>query len=383
MSGAAPLMAEGQAALAQLKAHGGGGGVDESERDVVAVIVPADVSEPVREVTVHQAKGKALGCFVDFCKDHFSRQVLSGNQLDTYRKQVQEQAKNQEVSEEMIKNLAARTMVDMVVLHPNRPDTGFVSVNMYVDDKGIAKELPMNPRASAIVAACGQSTQVLGDAFIGKQFDDEDGFYRLDFFAKDLDTSLPWMKFAGAYNQRNAGQQHQPSAAQLKQLAQKMSAKPPPTAAEKAAKHKEHVTSRNAIVLKEKGNRLFAAGKVPEALEAYGESLKLAGVTDISASADLAGFAESPIVHALLSNRSACLHKQGKYEEALENAQACARVRPKWPKAYGREAEALTSLGRFEEARGALTKALDLIKPEDPARAEFQTRLDKLPTSQD
>lgn len=375
MSSSAPLVSEGKTAMEELKKRNGGrGGVDESERDVVAVLVPADPSKPVQEFTLHQAKGKALGCFVDYCKNHFSKQTLEGSQLDTYKKQVQEHAKEHQITDEMFKNLAARTMVDMIVLHPNRADTGFVSINMYVDDKGMAKELTPNVRATAIVQACGQATQVLGDAFIGKQFDDEDAFYRLDFKAVELDASQPWMKFAKAYNESHRGQPS--SADQLKQFTAQYNAPKPPTAEEKAAAHKKHMDSRNAVILKEKGNRLFMAGKTEEALEAYSESLKLVGVTELFE--DMSQFSSSAIVHALLSNKSACLHKLGRFDEALENAQACARVKPQWAKAYGREAEALASLGRTEEACAALEKAISLVKPEDPGRKDLQNRLDQL-----
>ena len=55
-------------------------------------------------------------------------------------------------------------------------------------------KLGLNRRATSIAQECGQLVQVVGDAFIGKQFDDENGFYRHDFTTKDLNTSLPWFK---------------------------------------------------------------------------------------------------------------------------------------------------------------------------------------------
>ena len=41
---------------------------------------------------------------------------------------------------------------------------------MYVDDKGVAKQLEMNRRATSIVSECGLNVQVMGDCFIAKQF---------------------------------------------------------------------------------------------------------------------------------------------------------------------------------------------------------------------
>jgi hypothetical protein len=63
------------------------------------------------------------------------------------------------------------SLVDSVPLVLNTPAVQHVSVNLYVDDKGTAKGLPVNARASAIVQACGKMLEVRGDAFIGRVFD--------------------------------------------------------------------------------------------------------------------------------------------------------------------------------------------------------------------
>ena len=51
----------------------------------------------------------------------------------------------------------------------------------YVDDQGVAKQLPVNRRASMFAAECGMSLAVNGDAFLARTFDDEDNFERIDF----------------------------------------------------------------------------------------------------------------------------------------------------------------------------------------------------------
>ena len=68
----------------------------------------------------------------------------------------------------------------------NKPATKHIGVNLYVDDQGEAKQLPVNPRASAICAGIGRSLQVRGDAFISRFFDNDDRFERLDFFRSEL-----------------------------------------------------------------------------------------------------------------------------------------------------------------------------------------------------
>lgn len=63
------------------------------------------------------------------------------------------------------------SLVDSVPLMANTKDTNFIGVNLYVDDRGSAKGLPVNVRASGIVQHCGKMLQVQGDAFIGRVFD--------------------------------------------------------------------------------------------------------------------------------------------------------------------------------------------------------------------
>ena len=46
-------------------------------------------------------------------------------------------------------------MVDIVALMPQTKAGGFVGVSVYVDDQGIAKELPINRRATGFSMACG------------------------------------------------------------------------------------------------------------------------------------------------------------------------------------------------------------------------------------
>lgn len=63
------------------------------------------------------------------------------------------------------------SLVDSIPLVLNTKAVGHVGVNMYVDDKGTAKGLPTNVRASTIAQACGKMIEVKGDAFIARVFD--------------------------------------------------------------------------------------------------------------------------------------------------------------------------------------------------------------------
>ncbi|KAF1772248.1 hypothetical protein GQ600_6375 [Phytophthora cactorum] len=98
--------------------------------------------------------------------------------------------------EETFKQQLLAHLVDSIPLVLNTPDVKHVGVNMYVDDKGTAKALPTNVRASAIAQACGKMLEVKGDAFIGRVFDNDDDFVRMDFRLSEVSGDAPWVQAA-------------------------------------------------------------------------------------------------------------------------------------------------------------------------------------------
>lgn len=67
--------------------------------------------------------------------------------------------------------------------------------------------------------------------------------------------------------------------------------------------------------LKDKGNAALAAGNYDQAIEHYTQAIAL-----------------DPNNHVLYSNRSAAYAKQGKYQNALEDAESTVKIKPDWPK---------------------------------------------------
>lgn len=92
-----------------------------------------------------------------------------------------------------------------------------------------------------------------------------------------------------------------------------------------------------AVELRTAGNAAFARQELPAALAKYTEAVQAA-----------------PEDFTALSNRSNVLHKMGRLEEALKDADQVVRLRPDWPKGYFRQAAAFRALGRHEEALFAL-----------------------------
>lgn len=127
--------------------------IDASERDFKAVFIPADVSLGIETIDIHQAKEKALQCFIDHCKIHFSRTSLTTNQLKQLTSDLKQKTKSKGLKGknklgetnkpniDLLEKIALTTTCDMIVLQPNKKETEYISINMYVDDKGVAKQL--------------------------------------------------------------------------------------------------------------------------------------------------------------------------------------------------------------------------------------------------
>uniref|UniRef100_J3NFA8 Serine/threonine-protein kinase BSK1-like TPR repeats domain-containing protein n=1 Tax=Oryza brachyantha TaxID=4533 RepID=J3NFA8_ORYBR len=70
----------------------------------------------------------------------------------------------------------------------------------------------------------------------------------------------------------------------------------------------------------------------------------------------------------LFSNRSLCWLRMGDGQRALDDANACKRLRPKWAKSHYRQGAALMFLKDYDKASTALSQALEL----DPESEEIE-----------
>ncbi|XP_053832227.1 tetratricopeptide repeat protein 31 isoform X1 [Vidua macroura] len=80
----------------------------------------------------------------------------------------------------------------------------------------------------------------------------------------------------------------------------------------------------------------------------------------------------NPREHRFLGNRSYCLEKLGRYEEALADAEAALALRPGWPKGSFRKGKALRGLQRYAEA----ARTFEELLLQDGAYAEAATQLE-------
>jgi ankyrin repeat protein len=116
--------------------------------------------------------------------------------------------------------------------------------------------------------------------------------------------------------------------------------------------------------LRDKGNAALAWGDTDLALACYGGALHGGDPSE---------------THLVLSNRSLVYMKIGLPAVALQDAEACVRLRPDWGKGYLRLAAALLALGRPERAVQALQVGLEVLAvcaeraPSEPGAVEALT----------
>ncbi len=64
--------------------------------------------------------------------------------------------------------LSQTETVEIVTLLPPMAQNGFITVVMYVDDRGMARKLPRNDRATSLMhTVSNRAGPILGDAFLG------------------------------------------------------------------------------------------------------------------------------------------------------------------------------------------------------------------------
>jgi hypothetical protein len=108
-----------------------------------------------------------------------------------------------EIGADALDRLIMNTSVEIFPVMLPTKQTEFESVSVYLDDKGVAKNLEENPRMSGLVQACGYPAQTFrGDCFLGRVFDDtEDVWKRQSMTLAECSSEAPWV--AKAKKQRS------------------------------------------------------------------------------------------------------------------------------------------------------------------------------------
>uniref|UniRef100_A0AAR2IMZ2 LON peptidase N-terminal domain and ring finger 3 n=1 Tax=Pygocentrus nattereri TaxID=42514 RepID=A0AAR2IMZ2_PYGNA len=110
-----------------------------------------------------------------------------------------------------------------------------------------------------------------------------------------------------------------------------------------------------AFRLRREGNGLYAERKLEAALEKYNEAIHTA-----------------PKDHVLYSNRSKINFSLKRFEDALADANMACKLKPLWEKGHIRKAQALTALGKHEEALTEYLISITLNPESKLAKTEAQ-----------
>jgi hypothetical protein len=167
------------------------------------VFVPCDANEPMQELEyASEIKTLEEDTFRGHVEKYFAelgqsvdKSVLIKQLQERTGVNLEEKKDKTQISQVAMDKLLASTSVEIFPVQLPTKDSGFHGISVYVDDKGVAKELEENSRVSGIVQACGYPGQTFrGDCFIGRVFDDnEDEWRRIDFTLKDCSTDAEWV----------------------------------------------------------------------------------------------------------------------------------------------------------------------------------------------
>ena len=118
---------------------------------------------PIEEHELEIPEGRDVECFLE----HVKGKLVSGSSKnEAVHNEARKQAllknlpKGTTVTDDMLKAAGSMQLVENICLLSNSKANGFVGVNMYVDDSGAIKQLPVNVRATEICQCCGKMLEV-------------------------------------------------------------------------------------------------------------------------------------------------------------------------------------------------------------------------------
>ncbi|KAK2197250.1 zinc finger protein [Babesia duncani] len=142
------------------------------------VHIPCDINTPVQ---VLQYSGNE-GNFRNTLTSHFTRHSLLPDERASFEQFIKSTCKENKVQET---NLDENFLNNSVDVAAHNYQTNFLGVNCYIDGIGRIKNLPTNARATRIC-----STDIRGECFLSRTFDDEETFKRVDFTMEDYNKLM-------------------------------------------------------------------------------------------------------------------------------------------------------------------------------------------------
>ena len=179
------------------------------------VYIPCEQGQPMEEwCLTPKNQEDEIGCLTSHLQMWFGKRGLTEEQKRDFKEHVRMHLKQRnpdEKTEELLDNslnipkigevsdqiLSCET-VEIVTVLPPISNFGYVTISLYIDDKGVARGLPHNHRATSLLETVSTRVgPVLGDAFVARSYDNEGehgGFRRMDLGVSEISSSAGWIK---------------------------------------------------------------------------------------------------------------------------------------------------------------------------------------------
>ena len=177
--------------------------------------IPHDETKDIQQLSLTYEKDNEIGCFTQCLSKHFvlitgAKTISESNDATFQLMKAEAKKKGIDIDDadktKILQQLSQSQMVDIVPLQMARKNNEWISVSMYVDDKGVNKGVPMNVRATKLSMACGRPVRVMGDAFVARaQDDNRDLYQRMDISKEEFSPNATWVvESNAAVNQKKA-----------------------------------------------------------------------------------------------------------------------------------------------------------------------------------
>ena len=326
------------------------------------VLIPSDPDQPIEERTLPEPTEleENIGCLTRALNDYYkeahrldSAQSAQANESlkSTVMQKVTETNPGMQPDPKMLDMLANSQTCDIIQLLPSSQRSGWIGVNMYVDDKGVAKKLPKNARASAICEVCQQPTEVLGDAFLAKVWDDQDGFERKNIGLADLASDAAWIKEAQAVIAAR------PSVSETQQAMKSLQSATSSQSHEAQMPLSDRMAKATAA--RDEGTSFFKDGDISHAISKYTEAVQLLDPVPVEGFHEHAAAASDHLTACLL-NLAACYLKNKQPYECIHSCDKALEMNDTLTKAWFRRGQACMLIEQFSVASKNLTRAAKL-----------------------
>lgn len=200
-------------------------GVTKENEEVFTTVsfvrVPHDSSKAMVEITVAltESEYRSGDNLPRHLKHHFSTLEGSGEDVDLELLRSQQQGGQQhllssgvggEVSDSTMRRLAAEGQIEIFPLVRPAPSNQHTGVNVYLDEVGLLKRLPLNSRAADLAARAGYDPPptFYGDVFLGR-VKSAPTMVNKDFkLGEDTSPDAPWLKAAVTENLEHQARQN-------------------------------------------------------------------------------------------------------------------------------------------------------------------------------